>query len=597
MPNPLRVTDLILRDAHQSLIATRMRTEHMLPATELLDSQPYWSLEMWGGATFDSCIRFCGEDPWERLRKLRESLPNQKMQMLLRGQNILGYRHYADDIVDKFVERAVANGIDVFRIFDALNDIRNLQQAFRSVKKHGGHAQGTMSYTTSPVHTLEFWRQMAKELAEMGADSICIKDMAGLLEPKDTRPLVRAIKEAGLPVQLHCHYTSGLASICYWEAIHEGVDGVDTDISSFSTGTAHPPTETIVSLVRGTDRDPGFDLKTLDQIAVHFREVRMKHYSDFESAFSGVNPNVLVFQIPGGMISNLANQLKEQKALDRFEEVVEEVPRVREDYGYPPLVTPTSQIVGTQAVFNVLSGERYKMITEESKNYLMGKYGKPPGEVNEEVRNKVIGDEEHITCRPADLIEPEWDRLSEEYKDIAESEEDVLTLALFPQAGREFLKKRKAGTLAPVMPKKKEEPKPAPAAAPVQLDTMSFRVTVNQRPYDVLVEPSGAPVAVAPAAQQQHPTPTAAAPGPSPPPPVPAAAPAVGEEIKAPVLGTVLHLIKKPGDAVAAGDTILVLEAMKMENDVVSPVNGKVLEIRVTEGQDVNPGDVLATVG
>ncbi|MCD6282078.1 sodium-extruding oxaloacetate decarboxylase subunit alpha [bacterium] len=596
MSNPLRITDLILRDAHQSLIATRMRTEHMLPAAELLDSQPYWSLEMWGGATFDSCIRFCGEDPWERLRQLRKALPNQKMQMLLRGQNILGYRHYADDIVDKFVERAVVNGIDVFRIFDALNDIRNLQQAFRSVKKYGGHAQGTLSYTTSPVHTLEFWRQMGKELAAMGADSICIKDMAGLLEPKNTRPLIRAIKEAGLPVQLHCHYTSGLASICYWEAIDEGVDGVDTDISSFSTGTAHPPTETIYSLVRGTDRDPGFDLKTLDKIAVHFREVRMKHYADFESAFSGVNPSVLVFQIPGGMISNLANQLKEQKALDRFEEVVAEVPRVREDYGYPPLVTPTSQIVGTQAVFNVLSGERYKMVTEESKNYLMGKYGKPPGEVNEEVRKKVIGDAEHITHRPADILEPEWDRLSEKYKDIAESEEDVLTLALFPQAGREFLEKRKAGTLAPVLPKKKEEPKPAPAAAPAApaaLETMSFRVTVNQRPYDVVVEPSGAPVAVNPAPPQQTQVPAPAA---APPPPPPAAAVA-GAEINAPVLGKVLHLIKKVGDPVSEGEAVLVLEAMKMENDVVSPLNGKVLEILVSEGQEVNPGDVLAKVG
>jgi len=596
MSNPLRITDLILRDAHQSLIATRMRTEHMLPAAELLDSQPYWSLEMWGGATFDSCIRFCGEDPWERLRQLRKALPNQKMQMLLRGQNILGYRHYADDIVDKFVERAVANGIDVFRIFDALNDIRNLQQAFRSVKKYGGHAQGTLSYTTSPVHTLEFWRQMGKELAAMGADSICIKDMAGLLEPKNTRPLIRAIKEAGLPVQLHCHYTSGLASICYWEAIDEGVDGVDTDISSFSTGTAHPPTETIYSLVRGTDRDPGFDLKTLDKIAVHFREVRMKHYADFESAFSGVNPSVLVFQIPGGMISNLANQLKEQKALDRFEEVVAEVPRVREDYGYPPLVTPTSQIVGTQAVFNVLSGERYKMVTEESKNYLMGKYGKPPGEVNEEVRKKVIGDAEHITHRPADILEPEWDRLSEKYKDIAESEEDVLTLALFPQAGLEFLEKRKAGTLAPVLPKKKEEPKPAPAAAPAApaaLETMSFRVTVNQRPYDVVVEPSGAPVAVNPAPPQQTQVPAPAA---APPPPPPAAAVA-GAEINAPVLGKVLRLIKKVGDPVSEGEAVLVLEAMKMENDVVSPLNGKVLEILVSEGQEVNPGDVLAKVG
>jgi len=590
---PLRITDLILRDAHQSLIATRMRTEHMLPACKDLDSQPYWSLEMWGGATFDSCIRFCGEDPWERLRKLREALPNSKMQMLLRGQNILGYRHYADDIVDKFVERAVANGMDVFRIFDALNDIRNLQQAFKSVKKHGGHVQGALSYTISPVHTLEFWKEMAAGLAKMGADSICIKDMAGLLMPQETKPLVRAIKDAsGLPVQLHCHYTSGLASVCYWEAIHEGVDGVDTDISSFSTGTAHPPTETVVGMLRDTGRDPGFDLKVLTDIAVYFRNVRVDHYSDFESAFSGVNPNVLVFQIPGGMISNLANQLKQQKALDKMDEVLAEVPRVREDFGYVPLVTPSSQIVGSQAVFNVLGGERYKMVTEETKNYFKGMYGKPPGPVNEDVRKKVIGDEEFITCRPADKLEPEWEKLKDEYGDIAESDEDILTIALFPQAGREFIEKRKAGTLAPVLPKKMEEPKPdaakpapAEAAAPAPVGPVQFKVTVNRKPYDVVVEATGEVAAISPSGD---PAPSAA----SNPSPV-----ATGTEIKAPVLGKILKILKNIGDAVEENEPIFVLEAMKMENDVVSPIAGKVLSINVSDGQDVEPGDLLAVVG
>ncbi|OPX23046.1 MAG: oxaloacetate decarboxylase subunit alpha [Planctomycetales bacterium 4484_113] len=603
MSNPLKITDLILRDAHQSLIATRMRTEHMLPIAPKLDSQPYYSFEMWGGATFDSCIRFCGEDPWERLRKLREALPNSRMQMLLRGQNILGYRHYPDDVVERFVDLAAANGIDIFRIFDALNDTRNMRTAIQRVKKRGKHVQAAVSYTTSPVHTLELWRQLSKELAEMGADSICIKDMAGLLEPRDVRPLLRAIRDVvDLPIQLHCHYTSGLASICYAEAIDEGVDIVDTDISSFSTGTAHPPTESIVALVRGTERDTGLDLKVLNDIASYFREVRLE-YKEFESPFSGVNPNVLVFQIPGGMISNLAKQLKDQKALDRFDEVVEEVPKVREDMGYPPLVTPTSQIVGSQAVFNVLAGERYKIVTEETKSYLKGMYGKPPGPVNEEIRKAVLGEEEPITCRPADKLEPEFEKLKEEIKDMARSDEDVLTYALFPQAGREFLEKRNSGTLAPVLEKKPEEKMPAatPAAAPspaAPVGPLQFKVSVGEKRFDVVVEQVGDGVEV----QNVQPASAASGNQTASHGPATGAPTAVVEKsedlsvISAPVLGKVLRIVREPGDAVSKGETVLVLEAMKMENELASPVDGTVVQILVQVGQDVDPGAELATI-
>jgi len=606
MSNPLKITDLILRDAHQSLIATRMRTEHMLPIADKLDSQPFHSFEMWGGATFDSCIRFCGEDPWERLRKLRAALPNSRMQMLLRGQNLLGYRHYPDDVVERFVDLAARDGIDIFRIFDALNDVRNMRTAIERVKKNGKHVQAAISYTTSPVHTLELWQDRSKELADMGADSICIKDMAGLLEPRDVRPLLRAIREVvNVPIQLHCHYTSGLAGICYAEAINEGVDVVDTDISSFSTGTAHPPTESIVALVKGTDRDTGMDLKVLNDIASYFRDVRLE-YKEFESPFSGVNPNVLVFQIPGGMISNLAKQLKDQKAIDRFDEVVEEVPRVREDLGYPPLVTPTSQIVGSQAVFNVLAGERYKIVTEETKHYLKGMYGKPPGPVNEDVCKAVLGEEEPITCRPADMLEPEFDKLKEEIKDLARCDEDVLIYALFPQAGREFLEKRNAGTLAPVIEKKPEEKKPAPApalaAAPAPVapaGPMQFKVSVGDRRFDVVVEVVGGGAKVKevqPAVASSAPVSASPSSNPS-----PGTAVAVEErvrlaEITAPVLGKVLRIVRGPGEAVKKGETVLVLEAMKMENDLPSPVDGTVVGIFVELGQDVDPGTKLAAI-
>ena len=407
-----QLTEVVVREAHQSLLATRMRTEDMLPIAGKLDKIGYWSLEAWGGATFDSCLRFLKEDPWERLKKLRKKIPNTRLQMLLRGQNLLGYRHYADDILKKFIERSAKNGIDVFRIFDALNDVRNMRESIKAVKKNGAIAEAALSYTTSPVHDNEYFIDISVKLAELGADIICIKDMAGLLTPPAAFDLVKGIKEkTGLPVHLHCHQTSGMGSISYYEAVEAGADILDTAISSMASGTAHPPTETMVASFQGTAYDTGLDLGLLEEIAEYFREIRKK-YHQFESEHTGINTSVLVSQIPGGMISNLASQLKEQDALDRMGEVLKEIPNVRKDLGYPPLVTPTSQIVGTQATLNVLTGEKYKVITSETKNYLKGLYGKPTTDINKDVSRKAIGDEEIVACSPADLREPELDKLT-----------------------------------------------------------------------------------------------------------------------------------------------------------------------------------------
>ncbi|MEJ2132698.1 MAG: pyruvate/oxaloacetate carboxyltransferase, partial [Gammaproteobacteria bacterium] len=423
---PVRITDLILRDAHQSLIATRMRTEDMLPACEKLDRVGYWSLEAWGGATFDACLRYLKEDPWVRLKKLEAALPNTPLQMLLRGQNLLGYRHYADDVVEAFVHRAAANGVDVFRVFDAMNDVRNLECAIRAVKAAGKHAQGAICYTTSPVHTVETFVEQARAMAAMGCDSIAIKDMAGLLTPYATEELVRALKKAlELPLTLHSHATSGLATLCQLKAVEAGVDGIDTAISAFAGGTSHPSTESMVAALKGSPRDPGLDLELLRDIGFYFLEVR-KRYHQFESEFTREDVAVQINQVPGGMMSNLANQMKEQGALKRIGEVFDEIPRVRKDLGYPPLVTPTSQIVGTQAVLNVLGGERYKNITNEVKRYLKGQYGRPPAAVNEALMRSAIGNEEAIDVRPADLLEPELDALRKEVGLLAENEEDVL---------------------------------------------------------------------------------------------------------------------------------------------------------------------------
>lgn len=442
---PLKITELCLRDAHQSLLATRMRLEDMLPIAEKLDQVGFWSVEMWGGATFDSAMRFLDEDPWERLRRLKAAMPRTRFQMLLRGQNVVGYRHYPDDIVERFVERAHANGIDVFRIFDALNDVRNMRLAMEVAKRVGAHVQAAISYTLGPVYSVDVFVEMGKELAGLGADSICVKDMAGLLTPGVAFELVARLKaEVGLPVQMHSHSTSGMATAVLVKSAEAGVDVVDTAISALSEGTSHPPTETLASIFRGTPRDTGLDLNLLAEIGAYFWEVRKK-YRRFESLLPPVDVGVLQFQIPGGMLSNLVSQLREQKAEHRLQEVLEEVPRVRAELGYPPLVTPSSQIVGVQATLNVLLGERYKVITEEVKNYVRGLYGRPPGPIDPEVKRLAIGDEEPITCRPADLIPPGYERAAEEIGDLARSEEDVLAYALFPQVARPFLERQATG--------------------------------------------------------------------------------------------------------------------------------------------------------
>ena len=445
---PLLITDTILRDAHQSQAATRMRVEDMLPACELLDSMGYYSLECWGGATFDSCMRFLDEDPWERLRKLRKALPHTKLQMLFRGQNILGYKHYADDVVDAFCGKSIENGIDIIRIFDALNDVRNLEQAIRSTKKYGGQVEATLSYTVSPVHTEDYFVKLAKELEEMGADTICVKDMANLLLPMDAYSLIKRLKESvSIPIHLHTHNTSGTGDMVYLMAAMAGVDIVDTALSPMANGTSQPATESLVAALQGTVRDTGLDLKKMSEAAVHFRGVaqRLTDEGFLSTKSLKVDPNMLLYQVPGGMLSNLVSQLKQAEAEDLYYDVLAEVPRVREDFGYPPLVTPTSQIVGTQAVMNVLYGERYMIFTKESEGLLRGEYGRLPAPVNEEVRALAgIQPEDVITCRPADLVEPELEKYREKYKDLAKSDEDVLSLALFPQVAEEFLKKRDA---------------------------------------------------------------------------------------------------------------------------------------------------------
>ena len=601
----VHITDTVLRDGHQSLIATRMRTEDMLPICDKLDKVGYWSLEVWGGATFDSCIRFLKEDPWERLRQLKQALPNTPLQMLLRGQNLLGYRHYSDDVVKAFVERSAENGVDVFRVFDALNDLRNLRVSIEAVKASGKHAQGTISYTTSPVHNIPLFVDMAKELESMGCDSIAIKDMAGLLTPMVTAELVEAmIKAVKVPIHLHSHATSGLASMCQLKAIEHGCRHIDTAISTFSGGTSHPPTESMVAALKGTKYDAGLDLELLQQIGFYFFGVRKK-YARFESDFTGVDTRVQVNQIPGGMISNLANQLKEQGALERMNEVLEEVPRVRENLGYPPLVTPTSQIVGTQAVLNVLSGACYQNISNEVKFYLQGRYGKAPGKVNDIVRQMAIGNEDVIDCRPADLLQPEMDNLREEIGALATSEEDVLTYAMFPEVGRTFLEERNAGTLIPE-PLEAVGQAETSGATPVEFNvTMhgeSYHIKVtgtghkadNRRPFYVSVD--GVPEEimvetleeigladsgeVLPAKTKGSKRPQAKAPG----------------HVTTSMPGTIVDVLVKEGDEVNEGDALLVTEAMKMETEVQAPISGKVVAVHIQKGDTVNPDETLIEI-
>ena len=611
----VQITDVILRDAHQSLIATRMRTEDMLPACPDLDAVGYWSLEAWGGETFDACLRFLKEDPWERLRMLKAALPKTRLQMLLRGQNLLGYRHYSDDVVRAFVARAAANGIDVFRIFDAMNDMRNLRVAIEAALAHGKHAEGTICYTTSPAHSIPSFVQMARELEQMGCQTIAIKDMAGLLTPVKTASLVKAlVKAVKVPLHLHSHSTSGLAAMCHWKAIESGCYLIDTALSAFGDGTSHPPTESLVLALRGTPHDTGLDIDRLERVNAYFRGIR-KRYHQFESDHTGVDSRVHVNQVPGGMISNLANQLREQGALDRMDEVLLEIPRVRADLGYPPLVTPTSQIVGTQAVFNVLTGQRYKSITNEVKLYLQGRYGNPPGKVNEQVRRQAIGNQQVISYRPADDIKPEMDRLRAEVGALAKSEEDVLTYAMFPEVGRLFLEERAAGTLTPEELLPPEEAQSAPCyLAPTDFNVTMHGETYNikirgaghkneeRRPFYVYVD--GMPEEIMVETMGIVPTEGTAE--------APHAATDRGDavpkdsrrpkarkagDVTSAMPGTVVDVLVTVGQVLKAGDPVLVIEAMKMENEVPAPVKGTVKAVHVKKGDSVNPDEALVEIG
>ncbi|MDY6891380.1 MAG: sodium-extruding oxaloacetate decarboxylase subunit alpha [Pseudomonadota bacterium] len=586
---PLGITDVVLRDAHQSLFATRMRLDDMLPIAEKLDQIGYWSLESWGGATFDSCIRYLGEDPWQRIRELKAAMPNTQQQMLLRGQNLLGYRHYADDVVDRFVERAASNGIDVFRIFDAMNDPRNLERAIKAVKQCGKHAQGTISYTTSPVHTIDMWVDYAKSLEDLGADSIAIKDMSGILTPYSAFDLVSRLKaQTGLEVQLHAHATAGLSDMTILKAVEAGIDRVDTAISSMSMTYGHTATESVVAALAGTERDTGLDLLALEEIAAYFREVRKK-YARFEGSLRGTDSRILVAQVPGGMLTNMESQLKEQGAADKFDEVLAEIPRVREDLGYIPLVTPTSQIVGTQAVINVLMGERYKTISKEVQGILKGEYGSAPAPYNGELQQRVLEGKEAITCRPADLLEPEMDKLTAELKqtatekgiELAQGEhaiDDVLTYALFPQIGLKFLENRGNPDAFEPVPTLEDA---QPMAAKKNNGPEVYTINVNGQSYVVQVSEGGDLSAVSSAPAQ-----------------APAAAPAAaaGEPVTAPLAGNIWKVVVSAGQVVQVGDVLVILEAMKMETEVRAARAGTVVSVDVKEGDAVQVGDTLLTL-
>ncbi|MDD2761178.1 MAG: sodium-extruding oxaloacetate decarboxylase subunit alpha [Methylomonas sp.] len=591
---PLGITEVVLRDAHQSILATRLRIEDMLPICEQLDRIGYWSIESWGGATFDACIRYLGEDPWERLRLLKKAMPNTRQQMLFRGQNILGYRHYADDVVDKFVERCVVNGIDVFRIFDAMNDMRNIERAVKAVLNTDAHAQGTISYTTSPVHTIDKWVEQGRVIEDMGAHSICIKDMAGLLTPYDAYELVGKLKSAvAIPIHMQCHATTGLSVGTYIKAIEAGLDNADTAISSLSMTYGHNPTETIVASLQGQPNDTGLDLVKLEKIAAYFREVRKK-YAQFEGSLKGVDGRILVSQVPGGMLTNMESQLKEQGASDKFDEVLLEIPRVREDLGFIPLVTPTSQIVGTQAVLNVLSGERYKTVSKETAGVLKGEYGASPAPVNKELQARVLDGAQPITCRPADLLQPEMDKLVAEVKRKAAAqgvklaecvEEDALIDGMFAQIGWKFLQNR--GNSAAFEPAPNPEASSAKAAAAqAETPTESYTVNVDGRNYNVVVGPGGANLSVSSA-----PTiPTG--------PDLVVTPPIISGHgvVVSPLAGVVLKVTVNIGAHINEGDVVMVLEAMKMETEIRAKVAGIVSAVNVKQGDSVAVGDVLVTL-
>ncbi len=568
----IKITDTTFRDAHQSLAATRMRTRHMIPLIEKMDDVGFFSLEVWGGATFDSCIRYLNEDPWDRIRIFKKYLKNTPTQMLLRGQNLVGYKHYSDDIVEKFVEKSFENGVDIFRIFDALNDIRNMGLSIKVAKRIGAHVQGTICYTISPVHTTEKFVEMAKQLEELECDSLCIKDMAGLISPSAAYELVNALKkEISIPIALHSHCTSGMAPISYYAAVKAGVDILDTAMSPFSWGTSQPPTETIVAALKGTAHDTGIKQESFRGITEIFREIRTKYSALIDERSQMIDTNVLLYQIPGGMISNLISQLREQNALDRFEDVLKEIPKVREELGYPPLVTPTSQIVGTQAVMNVLVGERYKVVPQEIKDYVKGLYGRPPAPIKEEIKLKIIGDEEPIIIRPADLIPPMLHLMEEEARKlgIVRQEEDILTYALYPSIAPRFLKGEFIEE--PLKPSGEEE-KDREKGIPTE-----FKVEIDDEEFFVRVKPLGGFVDVVEAKHEEK-------------------AEKIEGAIVSPMQGMIVKIKVNEGDMVKKDDVVALLEAMKMQNDIVAIRSGKVKKVFISEGDSVAAGDVIIAV-
>lgn len=605
------ITELVLRDGHQCHIATRLRTEDMLPICHDLDALGFWSIEAWGGATFDACVRYLREDPWERLRKLRKALPNSRIQMLLRGQNLLGYRHYSDDVVDLFVKKSADNGVDVFRIFDAMNDLRNIQTSLDSVKKYKKHAEVAISYTTSPVHDVEYFTQLAKEIENNGADSLAIKDMAGLLTPKTTKELVSNLaKNISLPIHIHSHATSGLATANLLTAVENGATMIDTCNSSFSEGASHPTTESVIAGLNEMGYETGVQLEKIENITGYLKNVRKKYWQ-FESEFTGLDPRVLINQVPGGMISNLSSQLKDQGALDKMDLVLEEIPRVREDLGFPPLVTPTSQIVGTQAALNIITGERYKSITNEVKNYFLGEYGKALGNMNEEVMKKAIGDETPLTCRPADMIKPEINNLKVKCEDVARSEEDLLTYAMFPDLANTFLKERNAGTLEPEELLDREEfssntNRYAPSEFNVTLHGETYHIKLtgsgnsaqHERPFHVVVDGISEEVLVETldliqvnsgdsqpsVTKDQNNNPKGKL------------RPTHDGCVTTAMPGTVIDVKVNVGDQVSAGDALIIIEAMKMENEIQAPKSGTVVGVHVSKGDSISPDTTLIEI-
>ena len=597
MTKKIKMTELVLRDAHQSLFATRLRLDDMLPIAQELDNIGYWSLEAWGGATFDSCIRFLGEDPWVRLRELKKACPKTPLQMLLRGQNLLGYRHYADDVVERFVERCVANGMDVFRVFDALNDPRNMKAALQAVRKFGGHAQGTLSYTTSPVHTMQTWLDTTEQLLEIGIDSLVIKDMSGILNPMAAADLVREIKKRfDVELHLHCHSTTGMAEMALLKAIEAGVDGIDTAISSMSGTYGHPATESMVATLQGTEYDTGLDIPRLEKIAAYFRNVRKK-YAKFEGQLRGVDSRILVAQVPGGMLTNLENQLKQQNASDKLDLVLEEIPRVRKDLGYIPLVTPTSQIVGTQSVINVLTGERYKTIAKETAGIFKGEYGKTPAPVDSALQARVLEGAAPVTDRPADHIAPEMAKIEAEVAEQAKAKgvkladnavDDALIVALFPQIAWKFLENRNnpaAFEPAPTGNESAVENKPVSKAAPAASGSAVYTVELEGKAFVVKVSEGGDISHVATTTPQAVPQ---AAPAPAP--------TSGGTPVTAPMAGNIWKVVATEGQTVAAGDVLFILEAMKMETEVKAAQAGTVRGICVKAGDAVAVGDTVMTL-